>query len=144
MWPSEHFTKKRIRSEKVVVSPADGEGDGEVDPDGLTDADGEREAEGERLADGDLLAEGDDSEGETDAEGEREALIDGLADAEGEREADGERELDVTVSPISIKAWLQDKVSFIFLVSRFEPNLNAPFIPLSSKSLIAPLNDVIS
>lgn len=134
--PSEHFTKKRTRSEKTEWSPAEGDGDketeldGESEPDGESELEGEREADGERDADG-LVRTGD---GETEADGEIDGEADGELEADGERDAlgEGEAETDCRITPMSFKAWPHESESIFFLMSRFMPVLNEPGVPLSS------------
>lgn len=146
MFPSTDGTKKRIRSENTVANPAEGEGEGDIENDGesdaeaLKDADGDFEALGLREALGDVKTD----EGLADAEGEIDGLAEELTDADGLLDALGDREADVTLSPISIRACPADKESLNFRMSRFEPNLNDPGIPLSSKEEIPPLKLVIS
>ena len=77
-------------------------------------AEGDAEADG--LGVGLELAEGD-------GEIEDDTLAEGLTEAEGDR---------LSSNPSSSSAWVQLSESTSFLISKFEPNLKAPGIPLSS------------
>ena len=126
------------------MSPAEGEGEGDVEWDGLTDALGDKLAEGERDALGEREALLDPADGEADEEGEIDNEIERLVEALGELEAEGEREAEVTKSPISIKACPADIESTALRISRFLPILNEPFTPFSSFEDIPARKDEIS
>jgi hypothetical protein len=106
------LTNVIIRSRNNAVTPADGDGDGELDDDAV----------GDGLEETDTL-------GVTDGEGEMPTDPLGLVDGEGDfdelTETDGETDNDgdIPPTPISINACLQDNESTSFRVSRFDPNL---------------------
>jgi hypothetical protein len=81
VYPSEHFTKKWIKSSKTVVKPPVGLGEGLTEWEGVVLGESDFEAEGETEAEGEgvglELAEGEGEglrltleEGETDKDGD--------------------------------------------------------------------------
>ena len=109
-----------------MVNPAEGLGEG------LTEDEGDGLAEGVTL--GDALTEADGlGVGLGLAEGDGEGLLLTLDDGEGDNEGDL-----LADNPSSVNACPQEIVSLTLRISRFEPNLKAPGIPLSSKSEIPP------
>ena len=130
--PSDALTKNRIKSEKTVRNPAEGEGETETELEGLMDADKLADAEGDLDAEGLREAEGEIRiDGETDAEGETDGEILGDKEADGEREDDGDglAEADCKTVPKSFNAWLQESESTVLRISKWLPNLNEPRTP---------------
>lgn len=102
--------------------------DGESDTDRLIEAEGELETDGDRLG----LCEA--CEGLADTEGEIDGETDVLRDEDGDVLAEGEIDglNDWNMTPISTRACPLERESLSLRMSRFEPNLKEPVIPLSS------------
>lgn len=131
VFPSEHFTKKRIKSRKILVYPAEGDGEGLVLLEGLTDEEELVECDGLMLADGVPETEG---EGLPDADGDGELLGDGDTLLLGEDDDEGLMDDDCSGAnkPSSFSACVALSESTGFLISALVANLKEPTTPLSS------------
>ena len=134
VFPSVALTKKWINPSKTLLVEL---GEAEVDAEGLADPEGEADAEAELEPEGELLWLAV-ALGEVDWEAEAE----GEADPEGD--CDEDWEWLNPVSPSSFNAWLQVRVSVVFLISRPVSILAEPLWPRSECELIPPSQFLVS